>query len=96
MRLESKYQIRVVAGENILMKPVNTTGVEMQVIDFNATAKKLWDELVDKDFDEGDVVRLLMENYEVDDVTAQRDAHAWLEVLRQNGLLVDEQGMVCS
>lgn len=87
MRLDSQYEIVEVAGENILMKSVHTTGVDMQVIDFNSTAKFLWDSLLHKDFCEYDVVRLLVENYEVDEQTATRDARAWIDVLRDNELV---------
>ena len=89
MKLNPQCQLRNVAGENIILQRASTAGEEMKVIGFNDTAKMLWESLVQRDFELQDVAALLQHHYDIDDVTALRDATAWVDNLRLNHLLLD-------
>lgn len=52
----------------------------------NETGRFLWDKL-EKDTDENALVSALLEEYEVDGATAEKDVKAFLEVLRKNNIL---------
>lgn len=47
----------------------------------------LWEALGGKDFTTGDAAALLLERYDVDEATAQRDAGAWAAKLAECGVL---------
>ena len=47
----------------------------------------LWEALGGKDFTTGDAAALLLERYDVDEATAQRDAEAWAAKLAECGVL---------
>jgi len=55
-------------------------------ITLNETGRFLWDKL-GKDTDENALVSALLEEYEVDGATAEKDVKAFLEVLRKNNIL---------
>lgn len=55
-------------------------------ITLNETGRFLWDKL-EKDTDENALVSALLEEYEVDGATAEKDVKAFLEVLRKNNIL---------
>ncbi len=86
MKIDSKFQIREMAGEHVIVQPGHL-GVDMtRIISLNATSLFLWQELHDKEFTAEDAARLLSENYNVDAATALRDAEAWCRKLVENGL----------
>lgn len=85
MRLNSNIQIHEVAGERIAMMHDNDQMT--RVISLNETAIYLWNALQDKDFEKDDIVSLLLEQYEVDAKTAEKDALIWINNLVENGML---------
>lgn len=89
MKLAKGFQLRKVGGESVVVPE----GVE--VIDFNkliclnSSAAYLWNELGKlPSFEIEDVVRLLVQNYEVETSTAQRDAEELLHEWIKNGIVV--------
>ncbi len=89
MKLAKGFQLRKVGGESVVVPE----GVE--VIDFNkliclnSSAAYLWNELGKlPSFEIEDVVRLLVQNYEVETSTAQRDAEELLREWIKNGIVV--------
>ena len=53
----------------------------------NDSSLYLWEALGGKDFTTGDAAALLLERYDVDEATAQRDAEAWAAKLAECGVL---------
>ena len=87
MKIDSKYKMREMAGEHIVVIQ-GRYGVDMtRVISFNASSLYLWESLQGREFEIEDVVGLLRERYEVDPDTAQHDAEAWVEQLKSCHLI---------
>lgn len=88
MRILSKYKVRIVAGENIVMVQGANPGDMTTVIALNKSSLYLWHQLEGVDFGLDDVVRLLMEQYNVEESQARKDAEKWIDTLRIN-LVID-------
>ena len=87
MKIAKKFKVREMAGEHIIVMP-GTYGVDMtRVVSLNASSLYLWEALQGRDFDTADVVSLLTERYDVDAETAERDAQAWIEQLKNCGIV---------
>ena len=89
MRIDSNKKVRDVAGEHIVMMQSATATDMTKVVALNATALHLYGLLQGREFDEGDVVRLMLDEYDVDEATARRDAAAWIQSMRKEGLIID-------
>jgi hypothetical protein len=50
----------------------------------------MWDSLQGKDFGVLDAANVLLENYDVEPAVANADAQKWIDVLKENGLLLQE------
>lgn len=87
MRINSKYKVRNVADENIILVQGRDPGDMSTVVALNDTSLYLWNELVGHDFELDDVTRLLVDRYEVDEATARADAEKWVATLKQNNIL---------
>lgn len=87
MKIRKDCKVREMAGEHIIVLP-GSYGVDMtRVISLNGSSMLLWESLTGRDFEVADVVDLLLEHYEVDPSTAERDAAAWVEQLQKSGLI---------
>lgn len=91
MKFKSEYKVRSIAGENVVIMQGRYGSDVTRVISLNDTSLLLWNELQGVDFDLDRVVAILVENYDVDEATAAKDAEAWCEKLRECSLLVDEK-----
>ena len=83
MRIDSNYRLRTIAGETIV---VNQGGGEKnmtRIISLNASARMMWEQLVDKEFSLDDAARLLEETYGIDAAQARHDATVWVEALQK-------------
>lgn len=88
MKINTKYKVRQVAGENIVLVQGRNPGDMTSVVAFNDSSLYLWNSLLDKDFEIEDVVSLLTERYEVDEAVAAKDAESWIKTLEERGMLV--------
>ncbi len=83
MKKKKGFNLRNICGENIIV----AEGIEnidfSKIISMNETAAYLWSAVGDEPFDNEKLVRLLTEEYEVDDETARKDVAAmagqWLQ-----------------
>lgn len=87
MRILSKYRVRQVANENIVLVQGSNPGDMTTVIALNETSLYLWNGLKERDFEIDDVVRLLLERYDVDEPQARTDAEKWIETLKERCIL---------
>jgi hypothetical protein len=90
MKINPIYKVRKIAGENIILLQGKTGGDMTRVVAFNESALLMWDSLQGKDFTVDDAVAVLLDNYDVEEVTARADAGKWVETIRENGLLLPE------
>ena len=76
--LRSMGEDHIVIGEGLAQVNFNS------ILSLNESAAFLWERLVGQEFTVEDMVRLLMEEYEVDEETALKDAgklaESWLKV----------------
>lgn len=89
MRFKQEYKVRSIAGENVVIMQGRYGSDVTRVISLNETSLMLWNELQGEEFDLAKVVALLLENYDVDEATATKDAEAWLAKLKECNLVVD-------
>ena len=86
MKIKDGFILRQVAGSHIAM-PIGDRADEINgVIELSAGGALLWEKL-SQGASEDDLVNALLEKFEVDADTARRDAVAFVENLRKNGLL---------
>lgn len=90
MKINPIYKVRKVAGENIILLQGKTNGDMTRVVAFNDSALLMWDSLQGKDFGVLDAANVLLENYDVEPAVANADAQKWIDVLKENSLLLQE------
>lgn len=87
MRIKSGFELRDICGEHIIV----AYGVEnvdfTKLITLNESAAFLWRQVVDKDFQEEDLVQALCGEYEVGKEQAQADVKELLASWRQVGIV---------
>lgn len=87
MKIKSNYKLRSVAGETIVVNQ-GMTGTDMtRIISLNASAKLLYEQLLDKDFTLEDAAKVLEETYGIGHEQAMKDAGTWAESLRNCGVI---------
>ncbi len=89
MKFRKEYKVRSIAGENVVIMQGKYGSDVTRVISLNETSLLLWNELQGEEFDLGTVVKILLENYEVDEATATKDAESWIAKLKECNLVVD-------
>ena len=88
MRINDKIKVRTVAGENIVIMQ-STNGSDMtRVVALNESALLLYNCLTGSEFEVNDAARILTEEYEVNEADARKDAEAWVEEMKKNGLII--------
>ena len=83
MKTKKGFNLRSICGENIIV----AEGIEnidfSRIISLNDSAAYLWKNIQETDFDEDKLVKLLLEEYEIDEATARCDVaqliSKWLE-----------------
>ena len=77
------------AGENIIIMQAAGTADMTQVVALNESALELYNQLKDKAFTIDDVIKAVLDTYDIDEATARTDANKWVEQMRKEGLIVD-------
>ena len=87
MRINDKMKLRNVAGENIILMQ-NADGTDMtRVVALNESALLLYNRLMGREFELDDVVHALVDEYEVSEADARKDAEAWVAEMKKNALV---------
>lgn len=88
MRINERMRIRQVVGENVVIMP-GTEGTDMtRVVALNESALLIYNALKGREFEVEDVVRVMVDEYEVDEESARRDAEVWLADMKKNKLVL--------
>lgn len=86
MKIRKQLVKRTIAGDVILV-PVGDASLELKgLLTLNETGERMWDLLPQCDTEEA-LVRQMLEEYEVDEVTLRADVGAFLDSLRQLDIL---------
>jgi hypothetical protein len=87
MKRKDEYIIRRVAGKYVIMPTGDETFRFEGMISTNETGALLWDALAE-DVTEEQLVRALRAEYDVDEATAAADVGAFLDSVRNAGLII--------
>ena len=93
MKISEKFKVREMAGEHVIIMPGRCGADMTRILALNDSSLYLWETLrgrdftTEEDFTTGDAAALLLERYDVDEATAQRDAEAWAAKLAECGVL---------
>ncbi|MDD2362423.1 MAG: PqqD family protein [Oscillospiraceae bacterium] len=91
MKIMSGYMLREVGGESIVV-PVGSRTVDLRgIIKLNGTAAFLWKMLQD-DCTCQELITAMLDEYDVDEETAEKDVKRFIESLEQNNLLEKSSG----
>ena len=89
MKIKEGYILREVAGNNIIVavggESVNFDGIKT----LNETGTFLWKN-IEKGMGEEELVKAMLEEYEVDSETAKADVKEFVSLLISNGLVENE------
>lgn len=86
MRIEKEFVLREIAGEYVII-PTGKTVLEFNGLGtLNEVGVFLWKQL-QSEVTEEELVTHLLEEYDVDEVTAKADVEDFLNILRSNGIL---------
>ena len=89
MKIKEGYILRQVAGSSIIVavgdEAVNFDGIKT----LNETGAFLWKQ-IEQGMDEENIVKALMDEYDVDEETAKNDVGEFVKLLINNGLIENE------
>ena len=87
MKIKNGFELRKICGENIVI----AHGVEnidfTKIITLNESAAFIWQQVEGKEFTEADMVKMLLDEYEVEELQAQADVKTLAESWKQAGLV---------
>lgn len=87
MKTKNGFRLRNVCGENIIV----AEGIEnidfSRIISMNETSAYLWQNVQNTDFDINTLVQLLLNEYEVDEATARKDAERLIAKWTEAGIV---------
>ena len=87
MKINPKYKLRTLAGENVVFLQGEVEVKTSKLITLNEASVFLWNSFKDRDFSVDDVINLILSEYEVDAETAHKDAQEWIDSLKNCGIL---------
>jgi hypothetical protein len=87
MRIKQDYVLKQI-GEDIIIVPIKNEAIRFNgIITVNKTAKFMFLTLQAEDLSSEELIKRVMNNYEVDETIAKRDVLAFIEKCQKNGLL---------
>lgn len=86
MKLKQEFVLRNVAGEFILIPITNLSNKFNGIITLNETSKFIW-ELIVQEKEKEDIVKALLEEYEVEEELATKNVDDFCEHLVSLGIL---------
>lgn len=88
MKAKSGFNLRTVCGENIIVAEGEENIDFSNIISMNESSAYLWKNIQGKEFTHEDLVKLLTEEYEVDEATALKDVKALTDLWNQAGIIM--------
>ena len=86
MKSKERFVLKTI-GDNHIVVPLGAQAVDFRcMITLNATGAFLWEKLSEEQTAQT-LTKALLDEYDVDEATAQRDVDAFLKNLRENALL---------
>lgn len=88
MRIKDHFVLREVAGEAVAVTAGNSEGAFWGMVQMNETGVFIWNCLQENTSREA-ILEKMLEKYDIDAQTAQRDLDLVLERFREHGLLIE-------
>lgn len=87
MKAKQGFRLRTICGENIIVAEGIQNIDFSRIISMNESAAFLWTKIQDKEFTADTLTNFLLEEYEVDEATARRDAETLVEKWLEAGII---------
>lgn len=87
MKTKIGFKLRQICGENVIIAEGEENIDFSNIISMNESSAYLWKKIQDKEFSEDDLVKLLIEEYEVDEVTAKSDISSLVKSWLNAGII---------
>ncbi|MCF0166769.1 MAG: PqqD family protein [Bacteroidales bacterium] len=88
MKTAEGFKLRKVLGESVIVAEGVSQVNFNKLISLNKTAAALWESIEGKEFCIGDLVKVLTDNYEIDEETARRDVEEIVSKWQKLGLVI--------
>jgi hypothetical protein len=89
MKIKKGYRLRPLGKEYILVAEGLDVMDANTMVSMNATAAFLWEAVEGKEFDTETLVQLLLDEYDVDHATAEKDVKALLQTWNKANVIED-------
>lgn len=89
MRINKEYVLRNIAGDKVVVPTGSASQRINGLITLNEVGTFIW-ENVEKTGTRDGMVKLLLENYDVDEETAKRDVNGFLDMLKEQCILLED------
>ena len=91
MKISQNFILREIAGEYVIV-PTGEAAYEFQgLITANETGAFLWEKLQKDEQTEESLVKVLCEEYETDQTQAEKDVAEFIQRLRQQNILANDE-----
>ncbi|MDO4737112.1 MAG: PqqD family protein [Bacteroidales bacterium] len=87
MKIKKGFEVRNICGENIIIAHGKENIDFTKVVTLNESAVLLWNKVVDAEFEEKDLVDVLLEEYEVEPSQAIADVKSLVASWKEAGLV---------
>lgn len=87
MKTKKGFKLIEISGENILVAEGEENIDFGKIISMNQSASLLWKKIEGKEFNETELTNILMDEYDVDLSTAQKDIHELIVQWRKAGIV---------
>ncbi len=87
MKINDGFNLKSVCGEYVIVATGRKNVDFSRLISLNESAAMVWEAVVGKDFEIDDVAKVLLDNYEVDEATAHKDAEKLVASWKEVGLV---------
>ena len=90
MKIKKDYVVKTI-GKEIVVLPIKNEAVLFNgIITLNNTGKFLFDLLQKDNFDQNELLALVLDKYEVDENLAKKDIDAFIKKCKESNLLDEE------
>lgn len=87
MKIKEGFELRTICRENIIISHGVSNINFTKVISLNESAALIWRGVEGKEFSVDDMVKILIDEYEVDEETARADSEKLVEDWKQVGFI---------
>lgn len=87
MKTKSGFNLRQICGENVIIAEGEENIDFSNIISMNESSAYLWKNIQDKDFSEDELIKLLTEEYDVDEITAKSDVNSLVKSWLNAGII---------